>query len=71
MHHRYQFSGPDGVPVDVDAIRDLVSSYPGSGSEPRDVGIVRTELLVNDAPAPAGRYPDLVQFVEEYGRRLS
>jgi hypothetical protein len=71
MHHRYQFVGPDGVAVDVEVIRQLSLARPACAQEPADVGIVRTELLVNDVPAPPERYPDLVQFVEEYGRRLS
>jgi hypothetical protein len=32
---------------------------------------VHTRLIVNEVDVAPERYPDLVQFVEEYGRRLS
>jgi hypothetical protein len=71
MHHRYQFAGPDAVRVDVEVLRELRTHHPGSSAEPADVGIVHTRLIVNEVDVAPERYPDLVQFVEEYGRRLS
>lgn len=70
MHHRFEFPGPDGQPVDVDVIRDITLIRPACSAEPADFKVV-TRMFVNEAPADPARYQPLVEYVEEYGRRLS
>jgi hypothetical protein len=67
--HHYLFTGPDNVPVAVSVLRDVKLARPASGEEPADYGVIKTRLVVNDVDVDPDRYADLVQFVEEYGRR--
>ena len=68
--HHYLFTGPDGVPVAVSVLRDAKLIRGSCAAEPADYAI-KTRLVVNERDVDPDRYPALVQFVEEYGRRVS